>query len=49
MNILSIIFIALALLNIIFSIIKWITEKNTQWSAITGWTCAIIYCVSANL
>jgi hypothetical protein len=49
MDTLSSIFIISAVLNIVFSIIKWVETGETQLSAILGWACAILYCISSNL
>jgi len=47
MEILSIVFIVLAGINITFAIIKLINneEKSSSISAICGWVCAILYCI----
>jgi len=48
-NMTSIIFIILAILNIALLIIKWIKTDEDEVNAISGWTCAILYCVLYNL
>jgi len=45
MEVLSIIFIIMAILNIIFALIKWVSTGENQFSTIAGWTCAIMYCI----
>ena len=44
MNILAIIFIISAFLNIILLINKWIKNGGSEFCAIAGWVCSILYC-----
>jgi len=44
-TLLKIIFVITAVLNIISALIKWASTGENQFSAMAGWTCAIIYCV----
>ena len=48
MNGINIIFICAAIGNILIAIKRWIETDEEQFSAIGGWVCAIMYCLSAN-
>jgi succinate-acetate transporter protein len=49
MNTLSIIFIVLAIVNIILAAAEWISTGEQQFSRIGGWFCAILYCISSSI
>jgi hypothetical protein len=43
-----IIFLILAILNIVLSIAKWILTGRNEFSGIMGWVCAILFCITAS-
>jgi len=45
METLDIIFICAGIANILLVIVKWANTGDEQFSAIAGWTCAILYCL----
>ena len=47
MGILKFIFIITAIFNIALLIKKWVDYEDDQYSAIAGWFCAILYCLSS--